>query len=44
MISVIRLLHVFSAFWFVSGLTARAVVLNRAEKSTDVKRANASTT
>jgi predicted cobalt transporter CbtA len=37
MTSVIRLLHVFSAFWFVSGLVARAVVLNKAEKSTDIK-------
>jgi uncharacterized membrane protein len=37
MISLIRLLHVLSAFWLVSGLAARAVVLRKAEQSNDLQ-------
>lgn len=37
MISFIRLLHVLSAFWLVSGLAARGVVLHKAEQSNDLQ-------
>jgi len=38
LIDVTRLLHVLSAFWFVSGLVARDVVLAQARSAMDIAR------
>jgi Predicted integral membrane protein (DUF2269) len=34
--SVLKLIHVFAAFWLVTGIIGRYVALNKAEQSTDI--------
>ena len=39
--TIMKLLHVLSAFWFIAGLLGRGVTLSQASKSTDVQTAHA---